>query len=177
MILVIKKQSVDRTRPGFLNLWSLARILLTILVLAGCSSGSEERAEKPLVQENQAARSDSVPLVTLEHWRDSNPNERYAFLIGFVTMLELEKEWQGKVNDGRLLPMNKSLVGPWIDGFANRSLNEIYNGINRHLSQNPGDLNRPVAEVMWFSFVQPRLAPPKTEEPGVNQADLDEQSP
>jgi len=130
------------------------------LLLTACGSGVEEPSSENSLSRASAEHSDSVPLVTLEHWRDSSPGERYAFLIGFVTMLELEKEWQGKVNDGRLLPLKESLVASWVEGFAHRPLAEIYNGINRHLSLYPGDLKRPVAEVMWFTFVQPRLDQP-----------------
>lgn len=96
-----------------------------------------------------------VPLVTLRHWKESKPNERYAFLVGFVTMLEIEKEWQLK-NGKKVLPMKQSLTGQWVTGFENVPLKEIYDGVNQHIASKPGDLDRPVAEVLWFNFVQPK---------------------
>lgn len=97
-----------------------------------------------------------VPLVTLRHWKDSKPNERYAFLVGMVTMLELEKEWQLR-NGKKMLPMRQSLVGSWVNGFENCPLREIYDTINMHIAAHPGDLDMPVAEVLWFDFAQPKV--------------------
>lgn len=97
-----------------------------------------------------------VPLVTLGDWKDSTPNERYAFLVGFTTMLEAEKYWQSE-RHGELLPLKASLAGSWAKGFKGRTLKNLYDGINNHLAKKPGDINRPLAEVMWFKFVQPRV--------------------
>lgn len=144
------------------NGWAPAGILAVMLamtaVLYGCSTGdgdlppTESTAADPV-----GPQEIGVPLVTLKHWKDSTPGERYSFLIGFVTMLELEKEWQGQ--DGReLLPFDRSLVGGWVRGFENRPLTEIYNGLNRYITDKPGDLDRPAAEVMWFLFAQPRMS-------------------
>lgn len=121
----------------------------------GCSDSQPptKGAEESNLSQSETAE---VPLVTLKHWRDSTPGERYSFLIGFVTMLELEKEWQGRA-DGQILPFERSLVPSWVIGFADRPLTEIYNGLNKYLADNPGDLDRPVAEVMWFIYVKPRL--------------------
>jgi len=135
-------------------------VLSGLMVLAGfltasCSSDPPPEEAGTLSQPENRGTGE-VPLVTLGHWKDSTPGERYAFLIGFVTMLELEKEWQG--HGGReLAPFSQSLVQSWVMGFADRPLTEIYNGINSFLSTHPGDTSRPVAEVMWFVFVQPRL--------------------
>lgn len=132
-------------------------LLLAFLLACGCGDGSREAA--PPAEEARSAQQPAqaeVPVVTLKHWRDSTPGERYSFLIGFVTMLELEKEWQGRVG-GRILPFEQSLVESWTIGFAHRPLAEIYNGLNEYLSEHPGELDRPAAEVMWFIFVQPRL--------------------
>ncbi len=144
-------------KPGRIQTGALllAALLTVAAGVAACTSDQPESppatADAPRPPEEAGA-----PLVTLRHWKESTPSERYSFLIGFVTMLELEKEWQGK--DGRaLLPFDQSLTGSWVRGFENRPLNELYNGLNQYLAAHPGDLKRPVAEVMWFLFVQPRL--------------------
>jgi hypothetical protein len=138
---------------------ALAAIWLALTIgLAGCSS--EPAQEKTEAAGQEAVRHfPEVPVVTLQHWRDSTPGERYAFLIGFVTMLELEKEWQGR--DGRALkPFDESLVGDWVTGLAHRPLTEMYHALNQPVAGHPGDLHRPAAEVMWFLFVRPRQAEP-----------------
>ena len=143
-----------KTICGRLTVGALA-LLLTCLFLIPASTASAQdfayRREVPGMDSKTV-----VPLVTLRHWKESKPNERYAFLVGFVTMVEIEKEWQLK-NGKKMLPMKQSLNGSWVRGFENRPLKEIYDGINNHISANPGDLDRPVAEVLWFSFVQPKI--------------------
>lgn len=133
-------------------------IALTGLIvgLGACSSESGPAPTEQAALGQPAPASEDVPLVTMRHWKESTPGERYAFIIGFVTMLELEKEWQGRDGYG-LLPFERSLVGDWVEGFAHRPLSEIYNGLNAYLAAHPGDQDRPTAEVMWFTFVKPRL--------------------
>ena len=130
-------------------------IVLAGFLTASCSSDPPPGDAGALSQPENRGTGE-VPLVTLGHWKDSTPGERYAFLIGFVTMLELEKEWQGRVG-GRIMPFEQSLVESWTIGFANRPLSEIYNGLNQYLAAHPDELDRPVAEVMWFIYVKPRL--------------------
>lgn len=131
-------------------------LTVTLSLASGCSDNpppTQGAAEEANLGQTETAE---VPLVTLQHWRDSTAGERYSFLIGFVTMLELEKEWQGRVG-GRIMPFEQSLVESWTIGFANRPLSEIYNGLNQYLAAHPDELDRPVAEVMWFIYVKPRL--------------------
>lgn len=145
-------------RIGFRPLIKLALqavLILSVFELSACGNGPSQDAPENAASQ-QAVEAAGVPLVTMKHWRDSTSGERYSFLIGFVTMLELEKEWQGR-DDGEILPFDKSLVASWVAGFAHRPLFEIYNELNKHLADHPGELERQVAEVMWFIFVQPRL--------------------
>lgn len=145
-------------RIGFRPLIKLALqavLILSVFELSACGNGSSRDAPENAASP-QAVEAAGAPLVTMKHWRDSTSGERYSFLIGFITMLELEKEWQGR-DDGDILPFDKSLVASWVSGFAHRPLFEIYNELNKHLADNPAELERPVAEVMWFIFVQPRL--------------------
>ena len=139
---------------GRLAVGTLA-LLLTCLFLIPASTASAQdfayRREVPAMDSKAV-----VPLVTLRHWKESKPNERYAFLVGMVTMVEIEKEWQLK-NNKKMTAKKQSLAGAWVRGFENRPLKEIYDGINNYIAANPGDLDRPVPEVMWFTFVQPRV--------------------
>ena len=132
--------------------------LLAMFGVVGCTQETSDEAlnEKPSSESIMAAAQPSVPLVTMDHWKNSTPGERYAFLIGFITMLELEKEWQGR--DGQeILSFEESLVPRWVEGLTHRPLAEIYNGLNRHVSDSPDELHRPLVEVMWFNFIEPGL--------------------
>ncbi|MDL2227070.1 hypothetical protein LJB86_05395 [Deltaproteobacteria bacterium OttesenSCG-928-M10] len=136
---------------------------LFVGALAALLAFAAMAAASPLMAQNYAQHkkvpgmsAGIVPLVTLGDWKDSTPNERYAFLIGFTTMLEAEKYWQNE-RHGQLLPLKDSLAGSWAKGFEGRTLKNLYDGIEKHIARNPADLGRPLAEVMWFKFVQPRV--------------------
>ncbi len=145
---------MKRSRQRLAGAAAMLALMGLMAGLGACSSEIEPAGET--AAQGQGPVSEDVPLVTMRHWKESTPGERYAFLIGFVTMLELEKEWQSR--DGQVfLPFERSLVGDWAEGFAHRPLREIYNGLNAYLAANPGDQDRPAAEVMWFTFVKPRL--------------------
>lgn len=100
--------------------------------------------------------ADSPILVKMSDWKDSGPRQRYAFLVGFMSMLDLENEWQA-ANNKTPLPFKQSLVSSWAQALESKSLQEIYRGLNRYLKENPGQLDKPVTEVMWFTFVQPTI--------------------
>lgn len=139
-------------------------VLLMTLVLSAVWLSAPASAQDTSYNRKQVPSIDAaqvVPLVTLRNWKESKPNERYAFLIGFVTMVEAEKEWQGRKGK-KLQPFKNSLVGSWVKGFENRPLKELYDGINDYIEAHPSELHKPLAEVMWFSFVQPRLPEKKS---------------
>ncbi len=100
-----------------------------------------------------AAEATQVPLVRLKDWRDSTDHERYSFLVGFVTALDMEREWQG----AKPLPLQQSLVGNWGRGLHGITLRAINDNINAYIAANPDDLNRPVVEYLWFTYVQPKV--------------------
>lgn len=99
------------------------------------------------------AQEASQVAVSLKTWKDSTEQERYGFLVGFMTMLELEKKWQGD----KPLPLKQSLVASWSRGLSDMSLKQIHDAINEYIAANPGDMDRQVVEVMWFKFAQPKV--------------------
>lgn len=93
------------------------------------------------------------PLILLRHWQNAEIRERYSFLIGFITMLEMEKSWQGD----KPLPLKSSLVNSWSKGFAELTIKQISDSLDEYIAANPKDLDRPLVEVMWFRFAQPHV--------------------
>lgn len=94
-----------------------------------------------------------APIVTLKNWKDANDHERYSFLLGFITAIELEKEWQGK----QPLPFSRSLNSSWVKGLSGVPLATLNKRLLDYIEQNPDKLERPVVEVAWFEYVQPVL--------------------
>ena len=160
MVINIVSKQMGRCQRWLLLSSFISSLALVMISAGGCSkdsSSDESLPESPSSSASIAVPAQAgVPLVTMDHWKNSTPGERYAFLIGFVTMLELEKEWQGRDGQG-ILSFEESLVPSWVEGFAHRPLAEIYDGLNRHVTDYPDELERPAAEVMWFDFIEPRL--------------------
>ncbi|UQZ88179.1 hypothetical protein C4J81_02715 [Deltaproteobacteria bacterium Smac51] len=129
---------------------TLALVLTCALMTALPSASFAQKSGKEIVTTKIA---DSPILVKMSHWKESTPSQRYSFLIGFITMLDLESEWQAP----NPLPFKQSLTSAWMRGLKNKSLQDIYNGLNEYMTNNPTQLDRPVAEVMWFTFVQPTM--------------------
>ena len=96
----------------------------------------------------------SAPVVTLKLWSDSSEQEQYAFLAGFVSMIELEKEWQGQKS---ILALEQSMVGSWAKGMDGMTLKTIRNSVNKYVAKNPNEMDKLVLEVLWRDLVQPKL--------------------
>ncbi len=95
-----------------------------------------------------------TPVVTLQRWQNAEENERYAFLVGFVTMLDIEHSWQG--DNPR--PYKESLIGCWHQGLGGMTYKELYTRIENYIAAHPGDLELPLPQVIWFDIVQPKVA-------------------
>lgn len=131
----------------------ISAALFSSFALTGQAAEAEKstQAQREALVLNQVT---SAPVVTLKLWQDSAPNERYAFLIGFVSMLELEKEWQGD----NPVPFKQSLINTWVKGLDGITVKDMYTDIENHIKSNPDDMNRPVIQVLWNDFVQPKVS-------------------
>ena len=93
--------------------------------------------------------------LTMEHWKYSSKSEKMAFLFGFLSALEMEKEWQG----GLLLPINKSTVGSWAKGLEGLTLDQIRENLDSYVEQNPDKKDTQVLLVLGLMYVRPKLTP------------------
>lgn len=97
---------------------------------------------------------EDTPVVTLQRWQNAAENERYSFLVGFVTMLDIEHSWQGD----HPLPYKDSLIDCWYQGLKGMSYKELYGVIENYIATHPKDLELPLPQVIWFEVVQPKVA-------------------
>lgn len=126
-------------------------IILALVAALGLAApaGAETRADKV-----GAATAGQMPGVRIKHWQSSSVEEKGAFLFGFVTMMELEKEWQGKP-----LPLKQSLTSCWVKGLAGVTIKDMRDAVDTYAAAHPEDGERQVVEVLWLHFVQPKLTP------------------
>ncbi|MCC8194957.1 MAG: hypothetical protein LIP28_09965 [Deltaproteobacteria bacterium] len=96
----------------------------------------------------------SVPAVQLKHWKNSTVQERRAFLMGFLSMLEMEHTWQGK--DG--LAVAQSTVPTWWRGLAGVSIPEMDDALNQYIAAHPNAMDRTVIEALGRIYVRPKLS-------------------
>lgn len=99
----------------------------------------------------------AAPVVTLKVWQDSTENERAAFLIGFMSMVDIERVWQGEPG----LTVSQSTTGMWVKGLKGVSLPQLIKSVSDYITANPGSMNDSVLEVIGKIYVSPQLS--KTE--------------
>jgi len=97
------------------------------------------------------ATAGHLPVVTGEHWVKASEGERLAYLLGMGTIIELEKEYQGEK------PIAESLNHKLVKGLHDHTFREIKQHLDNYYKQNPGQLDRPVVEVIWYELVAPDL--------------------
>lgn len=99
------------------------------------------------------AAEKSFPVVTGEHWTQSTPQERKAFLVGAATIIELDHEIQGGS------PANNSAIDAWARGLSPYTFDQMAEAIDKWYADHPDKLRRPVIEVMWYNLAVPHIGP------------------
>lgn len=108
------------------------------------------------------------PSFTMDHWKHSGKDEKMGFLFGFLSALEMEKEWQG----GKFLPISKSTVGSWVKGLSGMTLDQIRESLDSYIEQNPDKKDVNVLEVLGLMFVRPKMTPAERKEAGDHYAKI-----
>ncbi len=132
--------------PVFLTVASA--LFLSAAFIAPVNSFAEEA---PQIKNEDVTTS---PMVTLKRWQNANEDERYSFLVGFMSMLDIEHSWQGD----EPLPYKESLIDCWYQGLKGMTYKEVYAAIENYIATHPGDLELPLPQVIWFELVQPKVA-------------------
>lgn len=96
----------------------------------------------------------SLPVVQLKHWQNSATAERHAFLMGFVSMLQLESAWQGK----NALPVEQSTATTWMRGLSGVSIPQMDSALNDYIAKHPAAMERSVLETLGRIYVRPKLS-------------------
>ena len=121
-------------------------LVLCLSLLAGSGSAAQPIAEAK-------AEVMSCPVVTLGDWQASTRQEKLSFLLGFATMLEMEKEWQYKSP----LPIGKSINSTWVKGLDGKSLGGLSDAIDKFAAEHPELKDRSVILALARMYVQPNM--------------------
>jgi hypothetical protein len=99
------------------------------------------------------ARADEIAQVTGVHWTKSSEEQKKAYLIGIanITQIELAYEGTNPVSD------DQSILPRLARGMKGQTLDSVREGLNKWYAANPGRLERPVIETIWYEMVVPGL--------------------
>ena len=100
-----------------------------------------------------SARAQEVPVVTGDHWTQSTDQVKKAYLLGIANVIQVEAAFEGTNPP----PDTQSLVPRLTRGMKGQTLDSVREGLDKWYAANPGKLQRPVIETIWFEFVVPGL--------------------
>ena len=100
-----------------------------------------------------SARAAEVPLITGEHWTQSTEQLKKVYLIGIANVLQVETAYHAATPP----PDAQSFVPRFARGLKGHTLDTVREGLDRWYAANPGRLQRPVIETIWFEMVVPGL--------------------
>ena len=99
------------------------------------------------------AQAAEVPLVTGEQWTRSSEDVQKAYLIGVANLTQVENAYFA----GNPPSDNQSFLPRLVKGLQGQTLDSVREGLNRWYAANPGKLQRPVIETIWFEMAVPGL--------------------
>jgi hypothetical protein len=98
-----------------------------------------------------------VPVVTGEHWTTSSEELKKAYLVGIANLIQVETAYYA----ANPPPDTQNFVPRFAKGLQGQTLDSVREGLNRWYAENPGKLQRPVIETIWFEIAVPGLAKTK----------------
>ena len=124
-----------------MNRSSFVRVLMVLAVAIAATSYGGARAEE-------------IAQVTGVHWTKSTEEQKKAYLIGIANIAQIELAYQGT----RQLSDDDSIIPRMARGLKGETLDSVRDGLNKWYAANPGRLDRPVIETIWYEMVVPGLA-------------------
>lgn len=100
-----------------------------------------------------SAGAAEVPVITGEHWTSSSEVVKKAYLIGIANLVQVERAYYAPNPP----PDAQSIVPRLAKGLQGETLDSVREGLDRWYAANPGRLQRPVLETIWFEMAVPGL--------------------
>ena len=99
------------------------------------------------------AHAQEVPMVTGEHWTTSTEAAKKAYLVGVANLVQVETAFYAANPPSD----TQNFVPRFAKGLQGQTLDSVREGLNRWYAANPGKLQRPVIETIWFEMAVPGL--------------------
>ena len=99
------------------------------------------------------ARAEEIAQVTGVHWTKSTEEQKKAYLIGIANIAQIELAYSG----ANPASDDQSILPRLARGLKGQTLDSVRETLNRWYAANPGRLDRPVIETIWYEMVVPGL--------------------
>ncbi len=100
-----------------------------------------------------AAHAQEIPMVTGEHWTTSTEAAKKAYLVGIANLVQVETAFYAANPPAD----SQNFVPRLARGLKGQTLDSVRQGLDSWYSANPGRLQRPVLETIWFEMAVPGL--------------------
>ena len=94
-----------------------------------------------------------VPLVDGTHWVRSSEDVKKAYLVGVANVVQIEAAYNADNAEAMKTGFSPRLV----KGIQGQTLSTVIEAMDKWYAANPGRLDRPIIETMWFEIVVPGL--------------------
>ena len=99
------------------------------------------------------AHAQDVPMVTGEHWTPSAEATKKAYRVGIANLIQVETAFYAASPPSD----SQNFVPRLARGLKGHTLDSVRQGLDRWYAANPGKLQRPVLETIWFEMAVPGL--------------------
>jgi len=99
-----------------------------------------------------AARAQSIPIVTGQQWMASSEEAKKAYLVGIANLIEIERAYSGNSAS------SSDISQRFGKGMQGQTLDSVRQGLDNYYAANPAMIQHPVVETIWFQMVLPGLS-------------------
>lgn len=94
-----------------------------------------------------------VPLADGTHWMKSSEDVKKAYLVGVANVVQIETAYNADNPAAEKTGFSPRLV----KGMQGQTLASVMEALDKWYAANPGRLQRPIIETIWFEIVVPGL--------------------
>lgn len=110
--------------------------------------------------EQNAKNGNPISQLTGSVWQQSKPENKRAVLFGIDTVIAIDQAVDAKMREKagkKKIPSALSIFEKnWMDAFKNTTREEIVAEVDKWYEANPGQMERPVMDVIWYEIIVPR---------------------